>query len=491
MAEQGCGAEECRRRSPFWRISAILAMAFLAMPAIELIQPTGTSAYADDDGGDDGGGGGGGNGGGDDGGDDGGGGFGGGDDDDDDDGRVTRPGGAERKSLFGSSRTKTERVKKKKKAKKAPKPKKVARPVLVVLDLPERASAQLQREGFTILSDSRLASTGTRVQRLRVTGNMSLARAKSKLQRLGAVTSDINNFYTPQVSPDCGSKEGCDLRHLAGWTPDNMQACVAKPRIGLVETHVQVKHPALAGQQITLIDVRPPGRKLSGSAHGTGIAALLIGAGESGARGLLPDAELVVATPFYRVGNTDRAEAADIIRAIDAIVASNPHVISLSLAGPPNEALERVLKVVREKGIPVVAAAGNGGPKSKPLYPAAYESTVAVTAVASDLRAFRRASRGEYIDFAAPGVDLTVADGSKGLTRTSGTSFAVPFVAASLAVMRQQQPAADVDTFISELASQAKDLGKPGKDPVFGWGLANASRLCVRQVQRPDLPAWR
>ena len=177
---------------------------------------------------------------------------------------------------------------------------------------------------------------------------------------------------------------------------------------------------------------------------------------------LLPDAELIVATPFYRAGNADRAEAADIIRAIDAVVARQPDVLSLSLAGPPNAALARVLETVRARGIPVVAAAGNGGAKSKPLYPAAYDTTIAVTAVTANLNIFRRASRGDHVDFAAPGVDIAVADGKNGLTKRSGTSFAVPFVTASLAVLRAQQPARMIDDIVGELAASAKDLGEPG-----------------------------
>ena len=492
------GPDEARQRSLSRWSFALLAVALLACPALDVSLPISTPALADDDGGgDDGGGGGFGGGGGDDGGDDGGGGgFGGGGDDggdDDGDDRASSPGAAKKTFLFGSTRSKSEPKSragnkkkdrkalppKKQKKKAAPAKKKAVRPVLVALDLPQSANAQLRRAGFSVVSDNRLASTGTRVQRLRAPANMSLARARSTLQRLGAVTSDINSFYTPQEGADCPGKAGCDYRHLVGWTPDSTRACTEMPRIGLVETHVERSHPALAGQKVTLIDVRPSGRKQSGAAHGTGIAALLVGAEDSTARGLLPGAELVVATPFYRVGGNDRAEAADIIRAIDEIVARDPHVVSLSLAGPPNAALERVLEVVRAKGIPVVAAAGNAGPKSRPLYPAAYDSTVAVTAISASLKAFRRANRGEHIDFAAPGVDIMVADGRRGLTRSSGTSYAVPFIAASLAVMRKQQPEADIDSFIAELAAQSRDLGKPGKDPVFGWGLADASRLCA------------
>jgi hypothetical protein len=471
------------RTSCRWRLAAlVLALGLFGLPGLSTPVDVKT-VLADDDGP-----------GGDDDGDDGGGGggFGGGDDDDDDRGsaRTSRTQGSK---FFSSGGSRNKAVKKSSTKKPAKKPaaKKKPRPVIVVLDLPDSAIARLRRQGFAILSDNRLASTGIRVQRMRIPPSMSLARANAIVKRLGASTSDVNSYYTTQTLQGCERASDCDYRHLAGWSMDVTGACMASPRIGLVETHLELEHPALLGQKIEIIDVKPPEKPRSGSSHGTGIAALLVGARESSAPGLLPGAELIVATPFYRAGNADRAEAADIIRAIDAVVARQPDVLSLSLAGPPNAALARVLETVRARGIPVVAAAGNGGAKSKPLYPAAYDTTIAVTAVTAKLNIFRRASRGEHVDFAAPGVEIAVADGKSGLTKRSGTSFAVPFVTASLAVLRERQPARTIDDMVAELAASAKDLGKPGKDSTFGWGLADASRLCAGPAEQLLLPVSR
>jgi subtilisin family serine protease len=308
---------------------------------------------------------------------------------------------------------------------------------------------------------------------------MTVRRANQILARLGSKAADLNALYRPQSEQDtCADGETCGVRTLVGWNSKWDTICPASPRIGLVDTHLQLDHPALSGQKIEVIDVMPKGRKPSSLSHGTGIAALLAGARGSNAQGLLPDAELVVATPFYSTGAGDRAEAADIIRAIDAVVARGPDVLNLSLAGPPNAALAAVLERVVAKGIPVVAAAGNDGSRSKPLYPAGYDTTLAVTAVASDLKIFRRAPRGGHIDFAAPGVEVRLADGKGGVTRSSGTSFAAPFLSASIAMLRDRQPDRPVDSIVAELAGNARDLGRPGKDSAFGWGLINAAHLC-------------
>ncbi len=402
--------------------------------------------------------------------DDGGGDDGGGDDDDDDGGGrdSTRSGDRAKASKAAIAKKKVI----KKKQVQAP------RPVIVALDLPDTASPALRRQGFVVISDERLSATGLRIMRLRLPANMSVRRANQVLGRLGSKAVDLNAFYTPQSQDACVEGQICGVRSVIGWNASGGTVCPASPRIGLVDTHLQLEHPALAGQKIEVIDVKPAGRKPSSLAHGTGIAALLAGARGSNAEGLLPDAELIVATPFYRAGNGDRAEAADIIRAIDAVVARNPVVLNLSLAGPPNAALAEILERVAQKGIPVVAAAGNDGSRSKPLYPAGYDTTIAVTAVASDLKIFRRAPRGGHIDFAAPGVEVRLADGKGGITRSSGTSFAAPFLSASIALMREREPDMTIGSIVAELADNARDLGRPGKDQAFGWGLVNAASLC-------------
>jgi subtilisin family serine protease len=152
-------------------------------------------------------------------------------------------------------------------------------------------------------------------------------------------------------------------------------------------------------------------------------------------------------------------------------------VINISLAGPPNRLLEAVLARVNQRGIPVLAAAGNAGPASEPLYPAAYESVVAITAVEAGGRVFRLANRGEYLDLAAPGVNIRHADSEGGYRVSSGTSFAVPFASVAVARLRVQHPGGDA---LSQLYQSAFDLGPPGKDSIYGYGLLNPQP--IRQV---------
>jgi len=157
---------------------------------------------------------------------------------------------------------------------------------------------------------------------------------------------------------------------------------------------------------------------------------------------------------------------------------SGVRVVNLSLTGPDNQVLERSLELARDKGIFIVAAVGNNGPAAPAQFPAAYDSVFAATAIDHGNRPYLRAGRGEHLDYAAPGVDLLVADATSenAYRRVTGTSFATPFVTGlivhHLSIAPQEssglQALLDADTI---------DLGEPGPDPVFGRGLVGSSLI--------------
>jgi minor extracellular protease Epr len=97
------------------------------------------------------------------------------------------------------------------------------------------------------------------------------------------------------------------------------------------------------------------------------------------------------------------------------------------------------------------------------VYPAALDGVVAVTAVDVALAPWPQASPGPHVALAAPGVDLYTA----GDKYRSGTSFAAPFATVALALERERGGAGAP----ARVLAAARDLGPPGRDPVFGAGL--------------------
>jgi len=157
-------------------------------------------------------------------------------------------------------------------------------------------------------------------------------------------------------------------------------------------------------------------------------------------------------------------------------------VINISLVGPPNRALETALRALISRGHVIVAAVGNDGPASPPLYPAAYPGVVGVTAVDVRKQVLPEAVRGPQVVFSAPGAEMAVAaSGESGFSRARGTSFAAPLVAGLLAVAYDASGGIRPDASqraIDALVLEALDLGAPGRDPIYGHGLV-AERLRV------------
>jgi subtilisin family serine protease len=130
-----------------------------------------------------------------------------------------------------------------------------------------------------------------------------------------------------------------------------------------------------------------------------------------------------------------------------------------------------------ERGLALVAAAGNGGAEARPAYPAAHPVVLAVTAVDESLEPYDFANRGDYIDFAAPGVRLWTAR-EKGGGLQSGTSFAAPFITAAVALHLASGVEPDSRALRKILRRYTKDLGAPGRDAIFGWGLVRIRPNC-------------
>tara|TARA_B100000579_G_C22145004_1_gene538259 strand:- start:196 stop:513 length:318 start_codon:yes stop_codon:yes gene_type:complete len=104
------------------------------------------------------------------------------------------------------------------------------------------------------------------------------------------------------------------------------------------------------------------------------------------------------------------------------------------------------------------------------MFPAAYDQVIAVTAVDEQRKAFRLANRGSYVDLAAPGVDVRHLLPGEGYGTSSGTSFAVPFVSTAVAIVKHRFPENNPAQVLFE---SARDLGEPGKDDIYGYGLVS------------------
>jgi hypothetical protein len=302
--------------------------------------------------------------------------------------------------------------------------------------------------------------------------------------RLGAGRGGATASVAAQSGRGCPA-ERCFGGALINWQP-RLAACASGVRIGIVDTGFDEGHPAFAGARYVYKEFAPEGSEPAPNQHGTGVLSLLAGNVDSGTPGLIPDASYVVANAFFAdAGGQPVSDTAQMLRALHWLKKNNVAVVNLSLAGPEDELLHHAVQELTKAGTVVVAAVGNEGPAAPPSYPAAYEEVIAVTAVDRNLAAYRYANRGDHIDVAAPGVDVWTALPGRREGPQTGTSFAVPYVTAVVAVALPQSglapdddPAAVKRRVLAQIEGNVRNLSGRGRDPTFGAGLVQAPASC-------------
>jgi Subtilase family len=239
-------------------------------------------------------------------------------------------------------------------------------------------------------------------------------------------------------------------------------------RMGLLDTGVDVTHPVF---HESIVHAWGCGNHPVAAAHGTAVASLLIGHSEV-FKGVRPDAELYAADVYCGRATGGAVDA--LVAAFGWLVQEKVPVINVSLVGPKNTMLERVVDSLVASGYVIVAAVGNDGPAAPPLYPASYPHVVGVTAVDAHRHVIVEAAHGPQVMFASPGADLAAAAGDHAYAAVRGTSFAAPFVTALLASGMRVPDSSDAAAAIDALAKTAIDLGAPGRDLTYGFGLVGA-----------------
>lgn len=266
--------------------------------------------------------------------------------------------------------------------------------------------------------------------------------------------------------------------------PSVVFASPSGPVVAVVDTGLDVSHSWFSGEFAGHV---VPGRSIVGdpadwsdaNGHGTHVAGVV--------RLVDPSARILPVRVFDASGfGTDSAVAGGIVWAVE----NGAQVVNLSLGGPARSmATERAVEFARSRDVVVVAAAGNYAERGSPvMYPAAFESVVAVAAHDAFAPAFF-SNRGAYVDVSAEGMYVWSAYVSNRVVLMGGTSAASPFVAAAAARVRAARPDLDAATVKSLLESTAVDIGEPGRDDVFGWGAVDVGRALAAAAQMAQRPA--
>lgn len=250
------------------------------------------------------------------------------------------------------------------------------------------------------------------------------------------------------------------------------------------------------------------------TSHGTSCAGL-IGATSGngiGITGMLKDVTVVNQRTFYwdEAAQEKKASVVHIARAIrDAVDVYHADVINMSFLVDSQKTSSESIALLKSaceyaygKGVILVAAAGNNAKQGSPLqYPAAFDCVIGVGAVDVNREVAPFSARNSSVYCCAPGVEIlslgnyysqdgtwgdSPYDGDDCYRVTSGTSLATPFVASLAALARSFDKKLTSREFVLLLRKTCTDLGNPGYDTSYGYGLINCEKLLKALNDKTD-----
>lgn len=256
--------------------------------------------------------------------------------------------------------------------------------------------------------------------------------------------------------------------------------------VAVIDSGIDVTHPDLGGVIAGTFATFDPDEKPH--THGTAIAGAIASQARLRLMGVAPAARILAVKAFGTSDEGTEGTTMNIIKGLEWSMQQGARIINMSFAGPEAPVMKNILAGARQQGIVLIAAVGNAGPKSPPLYPGSDPNVIAVSATDSDDKLFSASNRGRYISVAAPGVDILLPAPDQGYQVTSGTSFAAAHVTGIVALMLQRNPALTPAAVRKILESTAKDIGPKGPDDQFGAGLADAFKaiMAVPVVPKRD-----
>lgn len=348
----------------------------------------------------------------------------------------------------------------------------VVRGEVLVIDPAADTLARATAAGFSIAGEHALATLGLRVVVLRARPGMDTQEALATLRRLAPDGHyDYNHLYL-DAGPVAASGTVATATAAAAAPPPTSAATGV--RVGLIDSGVADSHPAFAGVRIRHWGC--DGRTVA-DAHGTAVASLL--AGSAGG----PD---TAGTTLYSAdiycGQPTGGAVTGFVAAMEWMARERVPVVNLSLVGPANALLRKATEALAARGHLLVAAVGNDGPAAPPLYPAAYPGVIGVTAVNRRERALPEAGRGAHVELAAAGDHPRVARPDGGWGPVRGTSFAAPLIARAAAAGLVAPGVEAASRIRTQLAADAVDLGRRGRDDTYGHGLIGPAPTAVAQA---------
>jgi hypothetical protein len=350
-----------------------------------------------------------------------------------------------------------------------------------------QADQLARRHGLARLQSQNFALIDSTIGLFRVANRRAIETVSRELATEAGVRSVQPNFRYVLQEQKAELTEGDPAQYAVAKLrlPEaHTLAHGANVTIAVIDSGIDGNHPELANAIAASFDAL--GGKEGPHVHGTGVAGAIVA--HARLMGSAPAARILAIRAFGAAPNGAESTSYVILKGLDYAAAHGAEIVNMSFAGPKDALIERGIAAAAGKGIVMVAAAGNAGAKSPPLYPAANTNVIAVSATDAQDKPFSASNRGGYIAIAAPGVDIFLPAPDNKYQMTSGTSFSAAYVSGLVALMLERDPALKPDEVRTILMKTARDLGAAGRDDLFGAGEADAYAAVSAIVAAPTLP---
>ncbi|WP_142825963.1 S8 family peptidase [Planococcus soli] len=263
------------------------------------------------------------------------------------------------------------------------------------------------------------------------------------------------------------------IETAAAWNQTKGSADVV---VAVIDDGMDLLHSELANQFIAPYDaLNKQAGTISPGFHGTHVAGLIAGSADNGTwgAGVAPHTKIMPIDVFDDGGY---AYTSDLIHGIEHAIAANVDIINMSLGSYYySKALDQAIQQAHKEGIVIVAAAGNDGTRSA-HYPSSMANVISVGAVTNNDTSSLFSNKGPSIDVTAPGTDVYSSLPNNLFGPLSGTSMAAPIVSGVAALIKADQPSLSNKEIEKLIFSSSDDLGKAGRDDVYGHGRVNARK---------------
>ena len=344
---------------------------------------------------------------------------------------------------------------------------------------PQAIEEVARRHNLTIVATQRSALTGATLVQFRIGGNRAtrdVVRAM-EAERILAQPNYVYLLGQAAAAPEpTAAQSGASNNDHQQYVANKLRlAEVHKIATGkgvtvaVIDSEIDRAHPEITKSIAERFDA--VGKPDEPHLHGTGMAGAI--ASQDRLIGVAPGARTLAVHAFSTgaAQQSPQATTQSIVAGIEWALSKGARIINMSFAGPQDPFLAQHLKKASEKGAILIAAVGNAGPKSPPLYPAADPRVIGVTAIDENDQLYKGSVLGAQVALAAPGVDVMVPAPAGAYQLTTGTSVAAAHVSGVAALLLEKHPEAGAQLILEVLTASATRLGTNKRDDKVGWGL--------------------